>query len=129
MKGKAMKLRLLVKLAVLSIVLSSCATIITGTKQKVQVNSSPQGAKVEVDGIERGVTPLAVKLKKGNEGQTITLTLEGYETKSFEAETGFNTVAILNLFGILGWGIDAATGALWKYDPKYYNITLQAKPN
>ena len=39
----------------------------------------------------------------------------------------FNGVSILNLFGLLGWGIDAATGSLKKYDTKVYNITLDEK--
>ena len=36
----------------------------------------------------------------------------------------FNGIAILNLFSILGWGIDFATGALNKFDTKGYDITL-----
>jgi hypothetical protein len=105
--------------------MTSCATLFTGTKQTVQINSKPSGAKVQVDGIDRGTTPTAVKLKKGNDGQIITLKADGYETKTFQPETNFNGVAILNLGNFLFWGIDAATGALWKYDPKFYEIELE----
>jgi hypothetical protein len=105
-------------------VVTSCATLFTGTKQTIQINSQPPGAKVQVDGIDKGKTPLAVDLKKGNTGQTITLKADGYETKSFQPETTFNGVSALNLLNLLFWGIDAATGALWKYDPKFYDITL-----
>lgn len=104
---------------------TSCATIFTGSKQTVQIKSFPEGATIEVDGIERGVTPAPVKLKKGFSGQYVVLKKEGYETKTFQPETTFNAVSILNLFGILGWGIDAATGAMMKYDPKFYEITLE----
>ena len=48
---------------------TSCATIFTGSKQTVQIKSFPEGAKIEVDGIERGVTPAPIKLKKGFSGQ------------------------------------------------------------
>jgi hypothetical protein len=106
---------------------SSCATIFTGTSQTVQVNSVPSGAKVQVDGIDRGTTPAALKLKKGSDGQTVTLKMEGYETKTFQPETSFNGVAVLNLFSLLGWGIDAVTGAIYKYSPKYYEIELEKK--
>jgi len=109
------------------ITLTSCATLFTGTKQTVLINSKPSGAKVQVDGIDRGSTPIAVKLKKGNDGQVVTLKAEGYETKSFQPETAFNTISILNLGNILFWGIDVATGALWKYDPKFYDIELEPK--
>ena len=110
----------------MSLLFSSCATVFTGTKQTISINSVPPGADVEVDGINRGVTPVAVKLKKGFNGQTVTLKKEGYDTKIFEPETTFNPVAIINLFSIISWGIDAATGAMMKYDPKVYEIKLQS---
>lgn len=110
------------------VLLSGCATILSGTSQTVKVNSVPSGAKVQVDGIDRGVTPAALKLKKGNEGQIITLKMEGYETKTFQPETSFNGVAILNMFSLLGWGIDAVTGAIYKYSPRYYEVELEKKP-
>ena len=52
---------------------------------------------------------------------------DGYENKVFTLDSKFNGVSILNLFGLLGWGIDAATGSLKKYDTKVYNITLDEK--
>jgi len=107
--------------------MSSCATLLTGTKQTVQINSTPQGAKVQVDGIDRGATPTSIKLKRSSDGQTITLNKEGFETKTFQPETSFNSISILNLFNVFFWGIDAATGALWKYDPKVYQIELTAQ--
>jgi len=112
-----------VALATLSF--SGCASIFTGTTQSVQVNSVPSGANVSVGGIDRGQTPLPMVLKKGSSGECITLMLPGYQEKTFQPQTNFNPVAILNLLSILGWGIDAATGALWKYDPTFYNIQLQ----
>jgi hypothetical protein len=108
-----------------SLFFSSCATILTGSKQSITFNSFPQGANIEVDGIDRGVTPAAVKLKKGFNGQTVTLKKEGYDPKIFQPETTFNAVSVINFFSILGWGIDAATGAMMKYDPKVYEIKLQ----
>jgi hypothetical protein len=109
---------------------SGCATIFTGTKQTIQLDSEPSGALVQVDGIDRGKTPLALTLKKGNDGQVIRLDKEGYETRTFQAQTTFNGVAVLNFFNLLFWGIDAATGALWKYDPGSYLIRMeQASPD
>lgn len=106
------------------IFLTSCATLFTGTKQGVMIKTEPPGATVEVDGVEMGKTPVSVRLKKGNEGQTVSLKLEGYQTKTFVPFTTFNPVAILNLLSLLGWGIDLASGALWKYDPVIYEFTL-----
>jgi hypothetical protein len=120
-----MKKFFIVSILSASIFFSSCATVFTGSKQAVTFNSYPQGADIEVDGINRGVTPAAVKLKKGFNGQTVTLKKEGFDPKIFQPETSFNSVAIINLFSIIGWGIDAATGAMMKYDPKVYEIKLQ----
>lgn len=112
-------------MAATSLLLTSCATIFTGTKQTVLIKTEPPGADVEVDGIRRGVTPLPVLLKKGFQGQTITLKKDGFEPNIFQPETTFNPVSILNLFGLLGWAVDAATGAMMKYDPKSYEIKLE----
>jgi len=116
---------LILFLSMVALNFSGCASIFTGTTQSVQVNSVPSGANVSVGGLDRGVTPLPVVLKKGSSGECVTLTLPGYQQKTFQPQTAFNSVAILNLWGILGWGIDAATGALWKYDPTFYNVQLQ----
>jgi hypothetical protein len=35
-----------------------------------------------------------------------------------------NPVSVLNLFNLLFWGVDAASGALWKYDPNFYDVKL-----
>ena len=103
---------------------TSCATLFTGTKQTVQINSKPPGAKIQIDGIDRGTTPAAIKLKKKSDGQVVTLKLDGYETKTIVPETSFNAVSILNLTNILFWGIDLLSGAVYKYDPRFYEICL-----
>lgn len=110
-----------------TLLLSSCATVFTGTKQTVQINSSPPAADIEVDGVKVGVTPMAVPLKKGFSGQTVSLKLDGYETKTFQPAVTFNPVAILNLLGVVGFVIDAATGSMMKYDPKVYDYKFEPK--
>lgn len=61
-----------------TLVLSSCATIISGSKQNVKINSNPTVATVFVDGGEQGKTPLEIKLKR-NSDHKIALVLEGYK--------------------------------------------------
>lgn len=104
---------------------TSCSTLFTGTKQTVQISSKPPGAKIQVNGIDRGRTPNAVSLKKGNDGQLITLTLEGYEPRTFQSETTFNTISILNLFNPFFWLVDLVSGAAWKYDPSFMEVELE----
>ena len=104
--------------------LSSCATIFTGTTETIQFDSNVKGATVEMDGVEVGKTPMTMKVKKSFNG-VMSVSADGYETKRFELQKSFNSIAILNLFGILQWGIDLATGAINKFDRKGYDITLE----
>ena len=57
----------------------------------------------------------------------ISLSLEGYERRTFILRKSFDAVAILNLAGILGWAVDFATGAIMKYDRTNYDIDLDPK--
>jgi len=100
---------------------SSCATLFTGTSQKVEIDSNPPGADILIDGQKFGVTPSEIKLDKDfndllDGGKNIRLVLEGYEKSRFEIDAELNPIAILNLFNVLFWGIDAVTGAIVRYD-------------
>lgn len=111
----------------ITISMSSCSTILSGTKQNIQINSEPSGAKIMINGIEKGKTPSTVRVKKSMDGESISLVKEGYETKTFQPEPSFNEISVLNLFNLIFWAIDFASGSLWKYDPKYYMIELTPK--
>jgi hypothetical protein len=107
--------------------LTSCATILTGTSDKITFNSSPEGAKVLDAGIEKCTTPCTIKINRSLSEKTIELKKDGYQNKVIELDSKFNSISILNLFGIIQWGIDAATGSIKKYDTKVYNIELEPK--
>ncbi len=104
--------------------LSSCATIFTGTKDRITFNSTPPGARISIDGIEHGVTPFTMKVKRSLSDTDVQLKLDGYETKLITLSSEFNIISVLNLGNLLGWGIDAITGSVMKYDKKSYDITL-----
>lgn len=114
-------------LAIAAMLLSSCATIISGTKQNVSFNSTPSNARLQVNGIDRGRTPLTVKLKRSFNGQPVTFLADGYETKTIQLETHFNPVSLISLV-FFAWpmGIDILDGAAWKYNPKHYDIQLDS---
>tara|TARA_B100000575_G_scaffold277264_1_gene263432 strand:+ start:380 stop:739 length:360 start_codon:yes stop_codon:yes gene_type:complete len=104
-------------------IFSSCATIITGGASKVAMNTPKNsGTTVSVNGIEKGVTPIQLKVKAGD---MITFEKDGFDTKTVIVDSKFNTIAILNLFSIIGWGIDAITGSLSVPDSKMINVTLK----
>ena len=68
---------LLITLSVIFL-LTSCATIISGTKQEVQVTTEPAGARVYVDGMERGFTPCVLNVKRKS-FVTYSFKKEGYD--------------------------------------------------
>ena len=120
-----MKTKISIALASILLLTTSCATIFTGTKQTVLVKSNPSGATIEVNGVERGTTPANIELKKGFNGQIITLSKDGYKKHDFTPSTTFNPVSLVNLLILPGFIIDAATGAMMKYDPIFYEINLK----
>lgn len=61
------KTQIILALLVSSVFLfQSCATIISGKSKRIPVTSRPVGARIIVDGEERGYTPLILNLKKSN---------------------------------------------------------------
>ncbi len=120
MKGK------LFILAIVSVFLmTSCATIFTGTKDTLRFDSNPQGAKVYIDGLEICKTPCTTVVKRSLSDKFAEIRLEGYETRVITLDRTFNVVSVINLGSLLGWGIDTATGALMKYDRKGYYVKLE----
>ena len=103
----------------------SCATIISGTSQDIYINSNPEGATIYDGGLKVGKTPATITVKKsGFNDKEISLSLEGHERRTFILKKSFDAVAILNLAGILGWAVDFATGAVFKYDRTNYDLDL-----
>ena len=119
-----MKHKILFLALTITFLMSSCATILTGTRDTIRFDSNPKGAIVYLDGLEVCKTPCSTSVKRSISEKFAEIKLDGYETRVISLDRKFNAVSIINLTGILGWGIDAATGALMKYDRKSYDIKL-----
>ena len=103
---------------------TSCATIFTGSKDTLSFNSNTSGAAVYKDGIKLCTTPCNVRMKRSLSEVDVELKLEGYQTHLITLDRKFNAVSIINLGSLLGWGIDALTGSIMKYDRKGYEVDL-----
>ena len=116
-------------LVMLSITMSfGSATIFKGGNQSISINSNPEGAKVYIDGQLRGVTPLAVNLRKGLSGKELRVQKEGYATSITNMSKSYDPVALLNIF----WDFsttDFLTGSIMEYSPNNYYIQLDKKGN
>lgn len=108
----------------ISVSMSSCATLFTGTKDRITFNSTPNGATIYKNGIEQCKTPCTLGVKRSLNDTDIEYKLDGYETRLITLSKEFNPISILNLGNLFGWGIDALTGAVMKYDDNLYDIKL-----
>lgn len=109
-------------LLVTIILFSSCASIFTGSSRAVLFESNPSGAKVYVNGFEKGITPAQIKVKADDR---IDFKLIDYRERVVVMDSKFNLVAIINGFSIIGWGVDALTGSLKRVDTKYMKVDLE----
>ena len=117
-------MKIIFKSILLSSVLlfSSCATIISGSRQNVEIASEPSSAKVYINEIEIGNTPVQKNLKR-NQDYNLVLKLDGYETYETILEKKFNAWYIGNIAfgGLIGIIIDPITGAMHKLKPEEIN--------
>ncbi len=107
-----------------------CATIISGSKQQVSVNSTPENAEVSVKtlggiSVFNGRTPASVTLARKNE-YLVTVKLSGYSDQTIQISKSVNTWVIGNLLcgGIPGLVVDGVTGALWNLEPEAIHVAL-----
>jgi hypothetical protein len=105
---------------------SSCATIISGSRQYVEITSKPSSAKVYINEIEIGKTPVQRNLKR-NQNYGLILKLDGYKTYETKIERKFNAWYIGNIAfgGLIGIIIDPITGAMYKLKPVEINGNIQ----
>lgn len=125
MKTVSMKFALIMCILSLTVLSSGCATIMKGTTQKISVSSHPSGANVLADGSPCGITPCSVELKRKDD-HVIIVRKEGYEDGVVQVSKVMGGMIIGNLLfgGILGAGVDAASGSMWNLVPEKINVTL-----
>ena len=111
----------------ISMLLASCATIVTGDKQQLTFDSSPKGAIVSINGRQIGKTPLIIEVDRDNQ-YTVTFEKEGYKTFSAAMETQTDGWFWGNILfgGLLGSTTDSQTGAMYEYIQNEYMVTLES---
>jgi hypothetical protein len=90
------------------------------------VDSRPSGAKVSVDGVYQGVTPLVVKVKS-NEAHTLSVQGDAYPEHAVLIEPYLSGVYVwLDFPALFPLLIDALTGAWYRSEPQSIHIILGA---
>jgi len=118
-------------LVLLSIfLLQSCATILRGDEQVLNVNANVEGAKVYVNNRLVGETPFSGKIKK-EKSINIKVTKEGYSTLTRTYEADIDSVFWVNILsgGVTGSTTDYANGSMWKVNEGtiYFNLKNSKK--
>jgi hypothetical protein len=110
-----------------------CASVTRGTTENISISSTPAGATAEVSGLDiptTCVTPCVVQAKR-NADITVTVNKEGYEpqiiplTKEIPGTGAAGFAGNVLLGGLVGMGVDAATGAAMDHKPNPVIVTLQ----
>lgn len=111
---------------VASLMLSSCATIIKGSKQEFKINSTPSQANVFVNDKPIGKTPMTTKLARKETNTKIKLTLDGYKDVEIPLKREGNGWVWGNIVfgGLIGLIVDLSDGAMYQLTPDQINAEL-----
>jgi hypothetical protein len=126
-----MKIGPIAALAALGIALSGCASIVEGTTQSVAVTSPPSdGAKcvlTSTEGVYYVTTPGNVIVHKTKNDLNVVCNEPGFKEAHVVVSPHFNGATAGNILagGVIGIGIDAATGANYNY-PDQIVVTLDS---
>lgn len=109
--------------------ITSCASIIHGRRQNVTITSTPSGAII-ADGRGTWTTPATIPFER-KQAHLITISKPGYESQSVQLHRTLSAAVAANLLNplpggaLIGWGVDAITGAQYELVPEVINVDLR----
>jgi hypothetical protein len=117
-------------LVVLAAALAGCATIFTGTTDKLHFEANVPNVRLTVDGEYLGELPLTVDMSRnfvGGRQFVARFERPGYATQEFKLKREFNAVAVLDITSLVtSGGVDVLTGSLMKFSPTEYRVQMLA---
>lgn len=126
-------MRPVIYLSLAGLALAGCATITRGTTNQIQIVSEPAGAMARTSLGHQCPTPCTLTVARKDEF-SVTFTMPGYEDQTVLVKTqlagagaaGFAGNVIVG--GIVGMGVDAATGSTLDHIPNPVSVVLQPLP-
>ena len=111
-------------------VVSGCATVTRGTKQKFEIKSQPPGADVSMTTGDTCITPCTLKLKRKT-GFVATITKQGYKPAQVSVTSAVHGGGVVgaagNLLigGLIGGVVDGSNGSMKDLRPNPIDVTLE----
>ncbi|HUA36546.1 MAG TPA: PEGA domain-containing protein [Candidatus Binataceae bacterium] len=116
-------------LLMLALVSASCATLLKGHTDEITVISEPAGAKVSVNGDDKGTTPVTFTVPS-KEDLNVHVVKDGYRPEDINdpAKTRWGYEAFSFVEWVVPVFIDMGTGAAWGHDQLSLTTHLEPSP-
>lgn len=107
------------------IIITSCATIVHGTRQSIGIASNPTNAHVWVDKIFMGTTPLVVDMSR-KDNHFVRIEMMGYQPYEIVFSKKVSGWIFGNIVfgGVIGLAIDAISGGIYMLTPEQIQAEL-----
>ena len=110
--------------------LGGCATVTRGTTNQIQIDSEPAGALAQTSLNHTCTTPCTIQVSRKDEF-AVTFSKPGYQNARVDVKTqiagagaaGFAGNVLIG--GVVGMGVDAATGSTYEHVPNPVRAVLQ----
>jgi hypothetical protein len=112
-------------------VVAGCATVTRGTTSQVQITSDPPQAEARTSMGHTCVTPCTLQFGRRDEF-VVTITKAGYHTEEVKVTTQVAGAGVAGLAGnailggVIGAGVDVASGATLEHCPNPVSVVLQS---
>lgn len=107
--------------------LTSCATIINGTRQSVGIASNPTNASIWVDQTYVGCTPIVIEMSR-KDNHIVRLELDGYQPYEATFSRHISGWVFGNILfgGLIGLAVDAISGGIYRLTPEQVQAELRS---
>lgn len=125
-----MKTKVILSCVSVALLFTSCATILSGRTAKVTLKNEDVKAPVTLKydkKTELVYLPYTIKVKRGNKPTIVEASAPGYYDADIIIGKKFNPTTLWNILlgGVIGIGVDAATGTMKKPEKKEYRIPFR----